>query len=200
MDKIAESVRRWSFLIPVFGTRKVAETGVEEEIVESTSEEDIVVVTNDAEDDEEGDIDDDFASAASAVQETSTNDNSVNYGKFPAHEFFLRWRETELVVDYDPKTNKVVLNKLNLASYKYQLWTYDDGHIINFSNKFVLDTEKDTLDTGLTLYLKPKSDSKTQLWAITPDGSIFSADDSNFHFGAKDGDNLHLHSKEEFLA
>ena len=70
---------------------------------------------------------------------------SVRRGVFPASVwFFIKASyngSDELVLAVQETSSQLVLKKLDFKSFKNQLWTYNDGLLINYGSKSVIDVE-----------------------------------------------------------
>ncbi|KAF7721215.1 hypothetical protein EC973_005100, partial [Apophysomyces ossiformis] len=107
---------------------------------------------------------------------------------FPAGGFFIRVAygndSLALTVEKNPKPGRsghdeyeVTLRALNFKEYKWQFWTFEEGHLINKQTGLALDAEivKDLLvEDGLKtqLYVRQRSVSETQYWALSANGEI----------------------------
>jgi hypothetical protein len=70
---------------------------------------------------------------------------SVRRGVFPTSVwFFIKASYSgsdELVLAVQESSSQLVLKKIDFKSFKNQLWTYNDGLLINYGSKFVIDVE-----------------------------------------------------------
>lgn len=65
-------------------------------------------------------------------------------GIFPVSTwFFVKVGNSsdDLVLSVQDKNSELVLKKLDFKSFKNQLWTYNDGLLINYGSKFVIDIQ-----------------------------------------------------------
>lgn len=74
-----------------------------------------------------------------------TTSTSTRRALFPVSTwFFVKVSGAEdlvLTVTSDESKSQLVLKKLDFKAFKSQLWTFNDGHLINYGNKFVIDVE-----------------------------------------------------------
>lgn len=65
-------------------------------------------------------------------------------GIFPVSTwFFVKVGNSteDLVLSVQDKNSELILKKLDFKSFKNQLWTYNDGLLINYGSKFVIDIQ-----------------------------------------------------------
>ncbi|KAI8362668.1 hypothetical protein EDC96DRAFT_444829, partial [Choanephora cucurbitarum] len=103
------------------------------------------------------------------------------WGVFPDGSFFIRCaygdKHMALTVEQNEAGSyQVVIRSLNFKEYKWQLWTFKDGHLINEQTGLVLDAQpsEDTVieDEQPQVYLKPKALNVGQFWDLGVDGEI----------------------------
>lgn len=70
---------------------------------------------------------------------------TVRRGVFPASAWFFVKASykgaDDLVLSVQESSSQLVLKKLDFKSFKNQLWTYNDGLLINYGSKFVIDVQ-----------------------------------------------------------
>lgn len=70
---------------------------------------------------------------------------TLRKGVFPASTWFfvkVNYRNAEdLVLSVQKSTSQLVLKKLDFGSFRDQLWTFNDGLLINYGSKFVIDVQ-----------------------------------------------------------
>lgn len=70
--------------------------------------------------------------------------NTTQRGIFPVSTWFfvkVSGSSDELVLAVQENSSQLVLKKLNFKTFKSQLWTYNDGLLINYGNKSVIDIQ-----------------------------------------------------------
>ncbi|KAL0083561.1 hypothetical protein J3Q64DRAFT_1641628, partial [Phycomyces blakesleeanus] len=110
------------------------------------------------------------------------------WGRFPDGSFFVRAFNGKdhlaLTVVESSKTQvaggaeyTVSLQAINFKAYKWQFWTYQDGHLINVQTGLALDSRsvKDAMvESGLRSQLRVRevSSAETQFWGLSANGEI----------------------------
>ncbi|KAI8393507.1 uncharacterized protein BYT42DRAFT_507095 [Radiomyces spectabilis] len=109
------------------------------------------------------------------------------WGIFPDQAFFIRCaygkENLALTVEQKPLSvngateYEVVLRALNFKEYKWQFWTFQEGHLINVQTGLALDgqiVKGQLIEDGLRcqLYVREKSAAESQYWALTAEGEI----------------------------
>lgn len=70
--------------------------------------------------------------------------NTTQRGIFPVSTWFfvkVCGSTDELVLSVQENSSQLVLKKLDFKTFKSQLWTYNDGLLINYGNKSVIDIQ-----------------------------------------------------------
>ncbi|KAI9484111.1 MAG: hypothetical protein EXX96DRAFT_479103 [Benjaminiella poitrasii] len=105
------------------------------------------------------------------------------WGIFPEGTFFIRCtygdKHLALTVERDESSSqkyKIVIHSLNYKAYKWQLWSYHDGHLVNEETGLVLDAQlvEDLSIEGEQshVYLKQKASNEGQFWDLGVNGEI----------------------------
>lgn len=105
------------------------------------------------------------------------------WGIFPTGGIFIRLNygteRLALTVEKEAEAgvHAVTVRPLNFKEYKWQLWTFEDGHLINAQTGLALDAEAvqgALVEYGLKsqLHVREKSCSESQYWALSADGEI----------------------------
>ncbi|KAI8059433.1 uncharacterized protein B0P05DRAFT_574919 [Gilbertella persicaria] len=104
------------------------------------------------------------------------------WGVFPDGSFFIRCaygkKNLALTVERDESSSsfRIVIRSLNFKAYKWQLWTYKDGYLVNEQTGLVLDAQasEDIAIEGEQpqVYLKEKASNEGQFWDLGVDGEI----------------------------
>ncbi|KAG1122588.1 hypothetical protein G6F42_011339 [Rhizopus arrhizus] len=104
------------------------------------------------------------------------------WGVFPEGGFFIRCthgsKNLALTVERDESTSqyRIVIRSLNFKAYKWQLWTYSNGHLINEQTGLALDAQasEDIAIEGeqSQVYLKEKASNEGQFWDLGVNGEI----------------------------
>ncbi|ORE01579.1 hypothetical protein BCV72DRAFT_309889, partial [Rhizopus microsporus var. microsporus] len=104
-----------------------------------------------------------------------TTTTSTRRALFPVNTwFFVKVSGAEdlvLTVTSDESKSPLILKKLDFRAFKSQLWTFNDGHLINYGNKFVIDVEG-TVDVLSKVIISRESAISTQKWILTTEGHI----------------------------
>ncbi|KAI8971219.1 hypothetical protein BDB01DRAFT_508938 [Pilobolus umbonatus] len=105
------------------------------------------------------------------------------WAHFPDGKFFIRSvhgdKTLALTVERDEATLKyrVVIRSLSFNAYKWQLWCYRNGHIVNEETGLVLDAQRsqdDVIEGEQTqVYLKEGSVNEGQYWNLGVNGEIY---------------------------
>ncbi|RCI06379.1 hypothetical protein CU098_001837, partial [Rhizopus stolonifer] len=86
--------------------------------------------------------------------------------------FFVKVSGAEdLVLSTTEDKPQLALKKLDFKNFKTQLWTFNDGHLINYGNKFVITVEGSVATDSKVIYA-PEAGVSTQKWILTTDGHI----------------------------
>ncbi|GAN11055.1 hypothetical protein MAM1_0460d10609, partial [Mucor ambiguus] len=125
---------------------------------------------------------------------------TVRRGVFPASVwFFIKASykgSDELVLSVQESSSQLVLSKLDFKSFKNQLWTYNDGLLINYGSKFVIDVQGSVAVKSNIIHAAEAGVS-TQKWYLTAEGRI-ELDSHDFYVlgcdGFKDGAHILLAS------
>ncbi|KAI7870383.1 hypothetical protein BDF14DRAFT_87604 [Spinellus fusiger] len=171
---LTELHQQFTFATPVFGKR--AEGGV---------------ITDDAYVESVGDVS--FSVSSGERYENIIKRTVVRrWGLFPSSAFFIRCsygsENLAMAVQNTPTqvngetAYEVALHPVNFKEYKYFLWTYKDGHLINVQTGLALDSQQvkgQLLEDGLKslLYVRAQSESENQYWSLTVDGEIHQRSD-----------------------
>ncbi|CAO3651459.1 unnamed protein product [Cunninghamella blakesleeana] len=107
------------------------------------------------------------------------------WGIFPDNQFFIRLTvgadRYALSVEKEPtkeNEHQVTLHPLNFREFKYQLWTYRDGHIINTQTGLALELEQEgtqvSIESGLQApaVVREFSMNENQFFALGVHGEI----------------------------
>lgn len=105
------------------------------------------------------------------------------WGIFPEGGFFIRSthgdKNLALTVEKDESSStkyRVVIRSLNFKAYKWQLWSYKNGHLHNEETGLVLDAQasQDVSVEGeqAQVYLKENASNEGQFWDLGADGEI----------------------------
>lgn len=105
------------------------------------------------------------------------------WGVFPEGGFFIRCthgdKNLALTVERDEfsaSKYRVVIRTLNFKQYKWQLWTYKEGHLFNEETGLVLDAQasQDIAVEGeqAQVYLNEKASNEGQFWDLGADCEI----------------------------
>lgn len=103
------------------------------------------------------------------------------WGIFPESAFFIRLnyggKRLALTVERESETRyRIVVRSLNFKAYKWQLWRYSNGYLINEETGLVLDAQSSedvAVDGEQTqLYLKSKGSNDGQFWSLGENGEI----------------------------
>ncbi|KAI9323546.1 hypothetical protein BX666DRAFT_74407 [Dichotomocladium elegans] len=97
------------------------------------------------------------------------------FGVFPPGELFIRVNagseRLALTVEKDQGSKSegyaVALRQLNLQDLSWQLWRHEEGYLVHVQTGLVLDAS-----VSEQLHVRQKSQSESQLWALTPNGEI----------------------------
>ncbi|KAL9540180.1 hypothetical protein MBANPS3_009830, partial [Mucor bainieri] len=125
---------------------------------------------------------------------------TVRRGVFPASVwFFIKASykgSDELVLSVQESSSQLVLKKLDFKSFKSQLWTYNDGLLINYGSKFVIDVQG-SVAVQSSIVHAAEAGVSTQKWYLTAEGRI-ELDSHDFYVlgcdGFKDGARILLGS------
>lgn len=91
-----------------------------------------------------------FSSASSWIHKQKSDwsiltSTTIRRGIFPASAWFfikVNYRGAEdLVLSVQKSSSQLILKKLDFTSFQDQLWTFNDGHLINYGSKFVIDVQ-----------------------------------------------------------
>ncbi|KAI9494791.1 hypothetical protein BDB00DRAFT_871066 [Zychaea mexicana] len=157
--------QQWTFAVPVLGKRSISRSST---IMEDIGEANLEV--------------------ADREHYERVNKRTIvhRWGVFPSDGVFIRLNygaERLALTVEKSETNDakscyaVVARPLNFKEYKWQLWTHEDGHLINAETGLALDSEAVTggvTEYGLKtrLHVKAKTESETQYWALGVNGEI----------------------------
>jgi hypothetical protein len=105
------------------------------------------------------------------------------WGVFPEGGFFIRCihgnKKLALTVERDETLStkyRIVIRSLNFKAYKWQLWSYKDGHLFNEETGLVLDAqasqETTVEDVQSQVYLHEKASNEGQFWDLGVNGEI----------------------------
>lgn len=107
------------------------------------------------------------------------------WGVFPSGDLFIRIRHgserlaltVEKQEGEDVKEYPVTVRALNFKEYKWQLWRYEEGHLINVQTGLALDSatlREVLLEYGLKtqLFVRAVSEAESQYWSLGVDGEI----------------------------
>ncbi|KAI8641464.1 hypothetical protein BD408DRAFT_368184, partial [Parasitella parasitica] len=104
------------------------------------------------------------------------------WGIFPEGGFFVRSshgnKNLALTVERDESSlqHRIVVRSLNFKAYRWQLWRYNNGYLINEETGLVLDAQasEDIAVEGeqAQVYLKEKASNEGQFWDLGVNGEI----------------------------
>ncbi|KAI9264751.1 hypothetical protein BY458DRAFT_490968 [Sporodiniella umbellata] len=99
--------------------------------------------------------------------------NSIRRAIFPVSTWFFVKASgaEELVLCIKDNESQLALKKLDLKNFKNQLWTFNDGHLINYDSKFVITVEGSVASNSKIIY-SSEAGISTQKWILTTDGHI----------------------------
>lgn len=113
---------------------------------------------------------------------------------FPEGGFFIRsshgGKNLALTVERDEVTLKyrIVVRTLNFKSYKWQLWRYQDGYLVNEETGLALDAqeaEDDVIEGAQAqVYLNEKASHEGQFWDLGVNGEIHLRSNERLAIGA----------------
>ncbi|KAI7903616.1 uncharacterized protein BX663DRAFT_36301 [Cokeromyces recurvatus] len=123
----------------------------------------------------------------------------LRWGVFPQESFFIRCaygdKHLALTAEYDEAsiTNyKVVIRSLDFKAYKLQLWSYQNGNLINEETGLVLDAQSSEdisiEDEQTQVYLKQKASNEGQFWDLGVNGEIHLRSNQRLAIGANNAD------------
>ncbi|KAI8326846.1 hypothetical protein BD560DRAFT_429818, partial [Blakeslea trispora] len=125
-------------------------------------------------------------------------------GVFPsATWFFMKVAQEgadDLVLSTQSEDSQLVLKKLDFQYFRNQLWTFNNGLLINYGSKMVIDVEGNVSVLSRIVH-KSEAGVSTQKWFLTADGHIELDSHDYFTIGAKkiaDGAEVLLGSTKVF--
>ncbi|EIE85897.1 hypothetical protein RO3G_10607 [Rhizopus delemar RA 99-880] len=114
---------------------------------------------------------------------------SIRRAIFPvATWFFVKVSGAEelvLSVTSDESKSPLALKKLDFKNFKSQLWTFNEGHLINYGSKFVIDVEG-SVATSSKIIHGAEAGVSTQKWILTTEGHIELEAHDRFVLGTKE--------------
>lgn len=158
---LSDDSQQWGFAVPVFG-----KTGSTSSILESVGDARLQVSSREK--------------YERVIKKTIVR----RWGVFPSGSMFIRLghgsERLALTVEQKPTGENeyaVVARPMNFKEYKWQLWSYDEGHLINVQTGLALDAYAAAgvlVEHGLKLqlFVRERSESDTQYWALGVDGEI----------------------------
>ncbi|KAI9267080.1 hypothetical protein EDC94DRAFT_692320 [Helicostylum pulchrum] len=120
-----------------------------------------------------------FKQKSATVAETTVQ-KSVSYhhyAQYPSGWFFIRSfaggasSEFPLVLTASSSSHNVSLTKISKEEWRYQLWMYWNGVLINFATQLAMDV--DNVNAGSTICQEARqAESVSQRWSLTIDGFL----------------------------
>ncbi|KAI9261552.1 hypothetical protein BDA99DRAFT_560413 [Phascolomyces articulosus] len=156
--------QQWSFAVPVLGKRTATRSNT---ILEDIGEANVEIADRER------------------YERIEKRTIVHRWGIFPSGGIFIRLgygaERLALTVEKTESASEecyaITARPLNYKEYKWQMWTYEEGHLINTQTGLALDSAAVTggiTEYGLKsrLYVKTRSESETQYWSLGVDGEI----------------------------